>query len=67
MNVDAHALRKAVKAYKYESPSLTLTERLFLRAFWMRFTECLPRTLAPNTMTVIGFAFAVLFRVVPDQ
>jgi len=44
----------ATQAYKYQSPNLSLFERLFLNQFWEVFVQIYPTWLAPNLITLAG-------------
>ncbi|GBG27555.1 Ethanolaminephosphotransferase 1 [Hondaea fermentalgiana] len=46
----------AVHAYKYSSPTLSLFERLYLEAFWNKVVFLYPTWLAPNVITLSGYA-----------
>jgi phosphatidylglycerophosphate synthase len=48
--------KDALLSYKYVSPPLSICERLWLDKFWDWTAEQYPRWLAPNVITLIGFA-----------
>lgn len=55
------SLASAVRRYKYLSPPKTISEKLFLARFWSYLANnCLPDSLAPNTITMLGFSCAVV-------
>ena len=51
-----HTEKDALVAYKYVSPPLSICERLWLDKFWDWCAEQYPRWLAPNVITLTGFA-----------
>jgi len=57
---DEGRLREGIRRYKYISPPLSICEELFLNEFWDRVASYFPLYLAPNLITVTGFAFVVL-------
>jgi len=48
---------KALDEYKYTGQDLSILVRLFLRDFWNSCMVFIPDTIAPNTITAIGFIF----------
>eukprot|EP00750_Incisomonas_marina_P026970 INCI6057.1.p1 GENE.INCI6057.1~~INCI6057.1.p1 ORF type:complete len:432 (-),score=73.64 INCI6057.1:1275-2570(-) len=58
--IDAKNLRQTLQAYRYSSPTQSLMERVFLVRQWNWFAEFLPRNVAPNVLTLTGFAAALV-------
>jgi phosphatidylglycerophosphate synthase len=48
------------KHYKYNGTDDSICAKLFLRPFWNWAIEFVPRTIAPNTITLIAFLFEVV-------
>ena len=48
--------RKMLKEHKYHSEGVSLLEQLFLRRFWQWLVLKIPQWVAPNAITVTGFA-----------
>ena len=47
-------LTRAILAYRYVTPTSSLVERAFLNAFWEKAVLLVPRSVAPNTLTLMG-------------
>ena len=54
--IDEKKLKSAVQDYKYVSPTTTILERLFLIKYWNWLATQYPKWLAPNVITLTGFA-----------
>ena len=54
--IDEKNLKSAVQDYKYVSPTTTILERLFLIKYWNWLATQYPKWLAPNVITLTGFA-----------
>ncbi len=52
-------LRATLSAYRYSSPTQSLMERVCLVRMWNALAERLPRNIAPNLLTMLGFAAAL--------
>mmetsp|Transcript_1030 Transcript_1030/g.1664 ORF Transcript_1030/g.1664 Transcript_1030/m.1664 type:complete len:414 (+) Transcript_1030:34-1275(+) len=48
--------KDAVLAYQYSSPPLSILERAFLDKFWSNVVHLYPMWLAPNVITLMGYA-----------
>ncbi|CAD6629115.1 HN1_G0056080.mRNA.1.CDS.1 [Saccharomyces cerevisiae] len=49
-----------LKSYKYQSEDRSLVSKYFLKPFWQRFCHLFPTWMAPNIITLSGFAFIVI-------
>ncbi|KAL2002006.1 hypothetical protein VTN02DRAFT_860 [Thermoascus thermophilus] len=49
-----------LKSYKYSSVDKSFISRYILKHYWNAFVELLPLWLAPNMVTLLGFAFIVV-------
>jgi ethanolaminephosphotransferase len=50
----------ALREYKYAGQDKSLLSKYFLNAFWNRFATIFPTNMAPNLITLTGFAFVVV-------
>ncbi len=57
---DQALLEQGVLAYKYSSPNLSFTERLFLESWWETVVLWYPTWLAPNLITLSGAMMEVI-------
>lgn len=51
---------EALKKYKYSGMDLSLTSKYLFQPFWSRFVLLFPLNIAPNTITLMGFAFILV-------
>jgi phosphatidylglycerophosphate synthase len=58
--VDRTLLNTALSEYKYVSPPKTICEQLYLVNFWNLVAESYPEWLAPNTITLFGYACSLI-------
>uniref|UniRef100_A0A7S1KZQ3 Uncharacterized protein n=1 Tax=Neobodo designis TaxID=312471 RepID=A0A7S1KZQ3_NEODS len=46
---------KALEHYKYSGTDFSLCSKYFMQRYWTAVSECVPKTIAPNALTLTGF------------
>ncbi|EDO18580.1 hypothetical protein Kpol_1048p10 [Vanderwaltozyma polyspora DSM 70294] len=50
----------SLKEYKYQSEDRSLVTKYVLKPYWQKFAPIFPAWMAPNVVTLLGFAFIVI-------